>query len=218
MNCGCIKNNCDFCVLVQTYLTTYLTSRASERMATGCERSVLLMAVALSLFCILGVCTGLTLDLNRVGQDSNTIILTCRNTFSVSVPNAVFYMRAPGIDSRMLATGSSLMGFMRNGGEITFTLTPGTEAIFSCASNATRTDETSGVLLAGGKSSSEEYFVSILYCCIFSLQHNETPIVCFHLKLNLCYVEKLLNWIVTFSRAKQPAYTPYSGRVPCPLA
>ena len=129
-------------------------------MATGCERSAFLMAAALSLFCILGVCTGLTLDLSRnPGQDSNTINLTCSDsTLSLPVRNAVFYMRAPGTSDRVVVDGNSgLVNFTRitaapsNGGVITFTLTPGTEANFSCASNSSSRDETSGLLLAGEK-------------------------------------------------------------------
>ena len=134
----------------------------AKEMATGFEKSVFL--VTLLLFCILGVCTGLTLELNRMGQDSNRITLTCSDTASVPVPSALFYMRAPGTDSRMLVDGNSgLVDFARNGGAITFTITPETEANFTCASSPARRDETSGLLLAGGKSSSEEYLVTIMF-------------------------------------------------------
>ena len=133
-------------------------------MATGCERSVLLMAAALSLFCILGVCTGhLSLDPIRGLVDPNAIMLTCSDTVVyLPVRNAVFYKTAPGGNRMIVNESSELVNFRRitappsNGGVIMFTLTPDTEATFSCASDTTSQDETSGLLLAGGKSSSEE--------------------------------------------------------------
>ena len=148
-------------------------------MATGYERSVFL--VTLLLFCMLGVCTGLTLELSRMGQDSNRITLTCSDTASVQEPNALFYMRAPGTDSRMLVDGNSgLVNFTRNGGAITFTITPETEANFTCASSLARRDETSGLLLAGGKSLSwrillRQYLLFYLFLAAFRDNNTHIP-------------------------------------------
>ena len=124
-------------------------------MAAGCERSVLLMFAALSLFCIFGVCAGqLSLVLTR--QD-NRITLTCfdnsmESIGGDSVRNAVFYMRVPGAVTRTTVdeTGSGLTEFSRvSGAAITFTITPETEANFTCASPAASGNEAPGLLVAG---------------------------------------------------------------------
>ena len=123
-------------------------------MATGYERSVLLMIAALSLFCIFGVCAG-QLDL-VLGprRNNNTITLTCYvNTADCcKVQDAVFYTRDLMTGMRMVVneTRSDLMNFERNGTEIKFTITPETEAkYFTCARNTTSENEASGLLVAG---------------------------------------------------------------------
>ena len=127
-------------------------------MAAGCERSVLLMFAALSLFCIFGLCAGqLSLVLTRRGPEGNRITLTCYNSFvdlgEVQVRNAVFYMRVPSEVTRTMVneTGSGLTEFSRvsSGAAITFTITPETEANFTCASPAASGNEAPGLLVAG---------------------------------------------------------------------
>ena len=125
----------------------------AREMPTGCERSVLLMVAALSLFCIFGVCAGqLNLVLRRGGPESNIIRLTCFNDDLFEVLNATFYMRAPGAvnRTRVNETGSGLQDFRRDidGAVIIFTITPETEANFTCAKPASE-NETSGLLVAG---------------------------------------------------------------------
>jgi len=126
----------------------------AREMAAGCERSVLLMFAALSWFCIFGVCAGqLGLVLRRGGgPERNGIRLTCFDDL-FEVRNATFYMRAPGEVSRMRVneTGSGLQNFRRvnNGADIIITITPETEANFTCASPAASENETSGLLVAG---------------------------------------------------------------------
>ena len=122
-------------------------------MTTSCERSVLLMVAALSLFCIFGVCAGqLNLVPIRGGPERNVIRLTCYDDEVYDVPNATFYMRAPGAVTRMMVdeTGSGLTEFSRvsSGAAIRFTITPETEANFTCAKPASE-NETSGLLVAG---------------------------------------------------------------------
>ena len=139
-------------------------------MAIGYERTVLFITATLLLLRISGLCTGLTLELNRMGDSSNRITLTCSDTASVPVPSALFYMRAPGTDSRMLVDeNSGLVNFARNEGAITFTITPETEANFTCASSPARRDETSGLLLAGEKSFVFEYFLALFIVSFFSV-------------------------------------------------
>ena len=123
-------------------------------MTAGCERSVLLMFAALSLFCIFRVCAGqLSLRLRREVQERNNITLTCFDGDFVEVRGALFYMRVPGSAAgmRMDVTGSGLQNFRRvnNGAAITFVITPETEAIFTCASPAASENEASGLLVAG---------------------------------------------------------------------
>ena len=132
-------------------------------MTAGCERLVFVMAAALS-FCILGVWgTGLSLGLLRMGQDQNRIRLSCRmGPLLLPVPDALFYTRAPGTDNRMPVDVGELNYPVDSGneGELIFTITPLTEANFTCASPMASEVETSGLLLAGGKSSSN---LSIFY-------------------------------------------------------
>jgi len=122
-------------------------------MAAGCERSVLLMFAALLLFCIFGVCAGqLSLVLTRQGVERNNITLTCFDG-DFEERGALFYMRVPGTAARMKVdeTGSGLQNFRRvnNGAAITFTITPDTEANFTCASPAASGSEAPGLLVAG---------------------------------------------------------------------
>ena len=126
-------------------------------MAAGCERSVLLMFAALLWFCIFGVCAGeLSLVLTRRGPEGNRITLACFDNSidlgEVQVRNAVFYMRVPGEVIRTMVdeTGSGLTEFSRvsSGSAITFTITPETEANFTCARNTT-SNEAPGLLVAG---------------------------------------------------------------------
>ena len=120
-------------------------------MPAGCERSVLLMFAALSLFCIFGVCAGqLHLVLIREGPERNDIRLTCFNDDLFEVQNATFYMRAPGAVTRLRVneTGNGLQDFRRDGSAIVFTITPEIEANFTCARPASE-NETSGLLVAG---------------------------------------------------------------------
>jgi len=121
----------------------------AREMAAGCERSVLLMIAALSLF---RVCAGqLSLRLRRQGVERNNITLTCFDRDFVEVRGALFYMRVPGSAAgmRMDVTGSGLQNFSRvsNGAAITFIITRETEAIFTCARNAT-SNEAPGLLVA----------------------------------------------------------------------
>jgi len=114
------------------------------------------MVAALSFFCIFGVCAGqlnLVLSLIRGGPERNVIRLTCFNNDDLfEVPNATFYMRAPGAVNRTMVdeTGSGLTEFSRvsSGAAIRFTITPETEANFTCARPASE-NETSGLLVAG---------------------------------------------------------------------
>ena len=124
-------------------------------MAAGSERSVLLMFAALSLFCMFGVCAGqLSLALNREIVERNNITLTCFDG-DFEVRGAFFYMRVPGTGTaarmRVDETGSGLQNFRRvnNGAAITFTITPETEAHFTCASPAASENEAPGLLVAG---------------------------------------------------------------------
>ena len=73
----------------------------------------------------------------------------------VQVRNAVFYMRVPSefeVTRTMVdETGSGLTEFSRvsSGAAITFTITPETEANFTCASPAASGNEAPGQLVAG---------------------------------------------------------------------
>ena len=71
----------------------------------------------------------------------------------VQVRNAVFYMRVPSEVTRTMVdeTGSGLTEFSRvsSGAAITFTITPETEAIFTCASPTASENEAPGLLVAG---------------------------------------------------------------------
>jgi len=77
--------------------------------------------------------------------------LTCFNDDVFEVLNATFYMRAPGAVNRTTVneTGSGLQDFRRDidGAVIIFTITPETEANFTCARPASE-NETSGLLVA----------------------------------------------------------------------
>ena len=119
-------------------------------MAADCERSVLLMFAALSWFCIFGVCAGqLSLVL---GRDNNDVTLTCFTAGDLfEVQNALFYMRDPstGVRTMVDSTGSDLVNFERNGARITFTITPETEANFTCARPEASENEAPGLLVAG---------------------------------------------------------------------
>ena len=178
--------------LLNYILVSSLNNNCQEltrEMTTAYERSVLLTTAALSLFCIFGVCTGqLNLDLRRMGQDLNTITLTCSDiVIFVPVQNALFYMRAPGTNRRRLLVdgNSGLVDFTRNGGAIMFTITPETEGTFTCASSPTREDETSSLLLAGGKIFIS-FCVNIIYnLSIFSVQPSETTVFVFHHELRM---------------------------------
>ena len=67
--------------------------------------------------------------------------------------NAVFYMGVPSEVTRTMVdeTGSGLTEFSRvsSGAAITFTITPETEAIFTCASPTASENEAPGLLVAG---------------------------------------------------------------------
>jgi len=156
----------------------------AREMPTGCERSVLLMFAALSLFCIFGVCAGqLNLVLRRGGPERNVIRLTCFNDDVFEVPNATFYMRAPGAVTRMRVneTGSGLQDYRRDidGAEITFTITPETEANFTCAINTTSENEASGLLVAGSYIRIlhlKNTFVSIFYISFYLINAAFRPL------------------------------------------
>jgi len=187
----------------------------AREMAAGSERSVLLMIASLSLFCIFRVCAGqLNLVLTRrEGPERNDITLACFDGESFEVLNAVFYMRAPGAVTRTIVdeTVSGLRNFRRdnNGAEIAFTITPETEALFSCASP---TAEAPDLLVAG----TCEFFIwrilcvdiKFLYCFILSTQHSgHCKTTVFVIDVGLHFLGKLLNWSVIFSLAEQESCT-----------
>ena len=78
----------------------------------------------------------------RFGRDDNTIILRCVDDLRIPIPNANFFVRAPGSNRQPLLD-------LDRDGVIMFTLTPETEGNFSCQNPNPPNDFSEELLLAG---------------------------------------------------------------------
>ena len=87
------------------------------------------------------------LTFSRSGENANRITLSCLiDTFPA--PSPTFYTIIPGSSQRLRVDSSMVQDYQPGDGQdIVFTLTPETEAKFSCESQG---NESSSVLLAGG--------------------------------------------------------------------
>ena len=113
--------------------------------ASRCHAELmLLLLLALSLFCTFVRCTVLTFE-----RIDNTITLRCvsdlQNQFPV--PNANFFVRTP--DSSRQPVRNVNRGQGQRNHEIMFTLTPETEGNFSCQNPSTPNEFSEELLLAG---------------------------------------------------------------------
>ena len=80
----------------------------------------------------------------RFGRSSNTITLRCvDDTLQIPIPNANFFVRAPGSSSRQPVEVEDRDGI------IMFTLTPETEGYFSCQNPNPPNEFSEELLLAG---------------------------------------------------------------------
>ena len=107
-----------------------------------------LSIAALCLLVTLRTYTALAIDLSfsRSGQDANRITLAClMDTFPA--PSPTFYTIIPGSSQRLRVDSSTVQDYQSGDEQVAFTLTPETEAEFSCESQGA---ESSSVLLAGG--------------------------------------------------------------------
>ena len=112
--------------------------------------------LSIAMLCLLATMKAYTapeLTFSRSGPNDNRIVLGCQvDTFPA--PSPTFYTIIPGSSSRLRVDSTTVQGFLRQpvraapgSYEVVFTLTPETEAKFTCESQG---DESSGVLLAGG--------------------------------------------------------------------
>ena len=79
----------------------------------------------------------------RFGRRDNTITLRCVDDLRIPIPNANFFVRAPGSSSRQPVEEED------RDGVIMFTLTPETEGYFSCQNPNPPNESSEELLLAG---------------------------------------------------------------------
>ena len=97
-----------------------------------------LVVLVLLLFCTFGRCTNLTF-----GRSDNTITLRCVDDLPIRIPNANFFVRAPGTSNRQRLPD------LDRDGVIMFTLTPETEGYYFCQNPNPPNDFSEELLLAG---------------------------------------------------------------------
>ena len=85
-----------------------------------------LVVLVLLFFCTFGRCTDLTFG--RTGSRDNNITLRCVDNLRIPIPNANFFVRAPGSNSTQPVPDST----GGQNGVTMFTVTPETEGYFSC--------------------------------------------------------------------------------------
>ena len=119
---------------------------------TDSKRQVMGAKLSVAVLCLLvtwRTYTALAVELtfSRSGENANRITLSCLiDTFPA--PSPTFYTIIPGSSQRLRVDSSTVQDYQPvDGQDIIFTLTPETEAKFSCESQG---NESSSVLLAGG--------------------------------------------------------------------
>ena len=100
-----------------------------------------LVVLVLLLFCTFGRCTNLTFE-----RRENNVTLRCVDDLPIPIPNANFFVRAPGSSDRQRLPD------LDRDGVIMFTLTPEIEGNFFCQNPNPPNDISEQLLLAG-----EEY-------------------------------------------------------------